>query len=265
MRRITQGDLAFYQFETLADASGLAHGVYTRLGGRSAEPFDTLNVGATVGDDPACVRANRNLMYGAMGVSEEDVRTTWQVHGAEVIVIDGHTPQTWPPPQADGIVTQYPGIALVMRFADCVPLLFYDPVQHVIGMAHAGWRGTVVGAGPAVVKTMCEVFGCTCADIIVGIGPSIGPCCYEVGAEVVEQMGVAFGSVDNMVSPAQNGHGAHLDLWAANHHALRGVGIEQVEIARVCTACNTQEFYSHRAERGRTGRFGALIMLQESD
>ncbi|MBN1313429.1 MAG: peptidoglycan editing factor PgeF [Anaerolineae bacterium] len=261
MRRTTHDGLVFYQFETLSDHSAINHGLFTRLGGISEAPFDTLNVGSTVGDDPARVRANRERMASAMAFSEPDTRTTWQVHGIDVLVARRDEVPVWPPPKADAIITAEHGVPLVMRFADCVPLLFFDPINRIAGLAHAGWRGTLSGIGPVTVQAMSETYGCRPQDIIVGIGPSIGPCCYEVGTEVVAEVQEAFGDAKHLVLPSTNGGGDRLDLWAANAQALRSAGVEQIEMACICTACNTHEFYSHRAEKGRTGRFGAVLKL----
>ena len=149
-----------------------------------------------------------------------------------------------------------------MRFADCTPILLYDPARHAAGIVHAGWRGTVQGAAPSAVRAMQEAFGSNPADIQAGIGPSIGPDHYQVGEEVVEAVRAAFGTVEGLINRAADGS-AYLDLWAANRLALERAGVGQLEVAGICTATNTGEFYSHRAEKGRTGRFGAVIALAE--
>jgi len=262
MQRVTHHDLVYYQFDRLARAFGVAHGVFTRLGGVSPKPFDSLNVGSTVGDEIANVQANRESMAAALGACDADTRTTWQIHGADVVVARGRAAQGWPPPQADGIITNERELPLAMRFADCVPLVFYDPVQQAIGLAHAGWRGTVAGIGPATIKAMEGAFGSRPADIIAGIGPSIGPCCYEVGADVTQQIEDSFGTLEGLIHrQAGNGNRPHLDLWVANRLALAQAGVTVIEVAGICTASNTDEFFSHRAEAGQTGRFGALISL----
>ncbi len=264
MRRIKKNGLVFYQFERLNGVGGLRHGVFTRLGGVSKPPFDSLNVGSTVGDDPASVLTNRRRMAQALNVREAETRTTWQVHGAEVIIARRDDPEEWPPPQADAIVTAEVGLPLVMRFADCVPLVLYDPARRVLALAHAGWRGTVAGVAPAVVRAMQEAFGCRPPDIIVGIGPSIGPERYEVGPEVAARVRAVFGDEAGLIErPAGNGSRPHLNLWEANRRALQRVGVRQIEVAGICTASNTREFYSHRAENGRTGRFGLLAVLED--
>jgi hypothetical protein len=167
------------------------------------------------------------------------------------------------PPQADGIITDAHDVPLVMRFADCVPVLLYDPVKRAIGLAHAGWRGTVAGIGPATVQAMVDTYGSRPADIVAGVGPSIGPCCYEVGPEVVAQVRETFGTTRGLVEPETEAHGPHLDLWEANRRALEKAGVQRIELSGLCTACHTHEFFSHRAEAGRTGRFGVILVLPD--
>ncbi|MBN1967115.1 MAG: peptidoglycan editing factor PgeF [Anaerolineae bacterium] len=264
MRRVGTSGPVFYQFEQWPGDDGLAHGIFTRLGGVSQAPWQSLNVGSTVGDEPQAVLTNKARQYEALGVDGSRVFTVWQVHGARTRVVNA--PLADPDDldaleQADGLVTDRPGLTLTMRFADCVPVLFYDPTRQVIGMAHAGWRGTVRGAAPSVVRTMVETFGCRPQDIQAGIGPSIGPEHYQVGAEVVAAFREAFADGDRFFHRAAEGT-FFLNLWEANRQALAAVGVTQVEIAALCTASHTDEFYSHRAEQGRTGRFGALMTLR---
>jgi YfiH family protein len=263
MQRIKKQDIVFYQFEELTPYTDLVHGVFTRLGGVSGAPFASLNVGLTVGDPVDNVYANRQRVASALGFSDDDAFTTWQVHGADVIVQRDRRPQSWPPPKADAIVTAERDLPLTMRYADCVPLVFYDPRQHAIGIAHAGWRGTLAGVGPATVRTMEAAFGSQPDDIVAGIGPSIGPCCYEVGPEVVEQVAGVFEDTGGLFEhKAGNGKNAHLNLWAANERLLRDAGVMHIEVSGLCTASMTDEFFSHRAEHGQTGRFAAAIMLR---
>ncbi len=254
MDRVCADGLIYYRFASLP----LVHGVFTRHGGVSAPPWDTLNLGSTVGDDPDAVRRNHARLWRVLGVDGARAYTVWQVHSAETVIaaepLNGRFPI-----RADGIVTDRADLPLVMRFADCVPILLYDPVRGVIGMAHAGWRGTVAGAGPSAVRAMARAFGTRPADIQAGIGPSIGPERYQVGAEVVAAVCAAFGTAEGLVRWADGS--AYLDLWAANRLALERAGVEQIEVAGICTASRTDEFYSHRAEKGRTGRFGAVLML----
>jgi len=258
VQRIVHHDLTYYQFHFWP---ALKHGIFTRYGGVSPEPWASLNMGGNVGDDPTNVRNNHDLMYESMGLNAERACTVWQVHSADVIVADAPVPErTWLA-QADGIITDRMDTPLTMRFADCTPLLFYDPVQGVIGMAHAGWRGTVKGVGANTARRMIQDFGCKPRNIQVGIGPSIGPDRYQVGEEVVEAVWTYFGTTEGLINRNQNDGTAYFDLWAANKLDLERAGIEQIEVARICTSEQVDEFFSHRAEKGRTGRFGAVLSL----
>jgi hypothetical protein len=147
-----------------------------------------------------------------------------------------------------------------MRFADCVPILLYDPVQGVVGLAHAGWQGTVKGIATSAVEAMQARYGSRPVDIRAGIGPSIGVHHYAVGAEVIARVRESFGEAAASFLPETNG-AVQFDLWAANRFLLEQAGVFQVEVAGLCTACHPQDWFSHRAQNGRTGRFGALIAL----
>lgn len=260
MRRINGSGPVYYQFEQWTDHRQLVHGVFTRLGGVSPAPWSSLNLGGTVGDDPEAVRENHRRMVHSLGLEGKPVCTVWQVHSADTVVVRGPARHRRWLARADGLVTDRPGLPLTMRFADCTPILFYDPVQHVAGIAHAGWRGTVSGAGVSALYAMQTAFGTRPQDVQAGIGPSIGPTRYQVGEEVVAAVRHAFGQTDGLIRRADDGS-AYLDLWAANRLALERAGVDQIEVAGICTASQTGEFFSHRAEAGRTGRFGAVIAL----
>ncbi len=257
MQRTNHNGVIYYRFEGLVAEPGLEHALFTRRGGVSRPPFDTLNVGHTVGDDLDAVRVNHERALGALGWRREDVVTGHLVHGARVAVV-GPRDKGRVCAETDALVTAEPGVTLMLRFADCVPVLFYDRRRRVIGLAHAGWRGLPAGVVAATAATMVRVFGCRPADLWAGVGPSIGPCCYEVGPEVVEQVAAAVNGVN--LFRRVNGR-VHLDLWAAVRGQLVEAGIGQVEVAELCTGCHTDEWYSHRAEGGATGRFGVIIGL----
>jgi hypothetical protein len=158
------------------------------------------------------------------------------------------------------ILTRNPAVTLYMRFADCVPVLLYDPVRAAVAMAHAGWLGTVRGASRVAVEIMISQFGSRPGDILAAIGPSIGPDHYEVGQDVLDQVAAAFGDEAKGLVERRDGR-SYLDLWASNRFQLQQAGVKHVEVAGLCTACHTDDWFSHRAEVGRTGRFGALIAL----
>jgi YfiH family protein len=148
----------------------------------------------------------------------------------------------------------------MMRFADCVPIMLHDPKRKVIGIVHAGWKGTVQGTARFAVEAMQKHFGSNPGEILAAIGPSIGPDHFEVGPEVLSQVLQTFGNEASSLL-SENMNRIKFDLWAANRLLLNKIGVHQVEVAGLCTACDTVNWYSHRAEKGYTGRFGAIIAL----
>jgi hypothetical protein len=255
------GAPVYYQFDFWRSAP-LQHGVFTRLGGVSRGLWASLNVGGTVGDDLKAVAENHARMYAALDLTGKQICTVWQVHGADTVIANAPMPQRKWLARADGMVTNRIGLPLTMRFADCAPLLFYDPVRHAIGLAHAGWRGTVQSIALSTLEAMCTAYGSRPEDVQAAIGPSIGPERYEVGEEVVEAVRARFGSTEGLIRRSANGS-VYFNLWEANRRLLAEAGVQQIEIAGICTASNTDEFFSHRAEKGRTGRFGVVIALVE--
>lgn len=256
MLRRAQKDVIYYQFESLAHL-GVRHGVFTRLGGISRPPYESLNVGHTVGDDEQAVEANHRLIFEALGLDEGQVTTARQVHGCRVAHVrpqdGGKTIEA-----TDALISDLPGRALLLRFADCVPLLLYDARHGTVGLAHAGWRGTVRNIAGATVEAMMQAFGTDPAEIVAGLGPAIGPCCYQVGAEVIEAVCETFPGVEGLLQKQPNATW-HFDLIRANAVQLAQKGVARCEIAPFCTSCRVDEFFSHRAERGRTGRFAVLL------
>lgn len=250
--------LRYFQFESL-NSDRTQHAIFTRQGGVSPEPWRSLNFGATVGDDLARVARNKQRALLALPRAVSSTYDVWQVHSA--VVVRAEQPRADQPPlKADGIVTDVPELTLIMRFADCVPLLLFDPVSGSIGLAHAGWLGTVRQVARQLVLSMQRHFGARPGDLLAGIGPSIGPDHYPVGPEVVEQVRAAFGTDAHSHLDERNG-AVHFDLWSANRAQLAESGVRSIELAGICTACNLQDWYSHRGEAGKTGRFGAIFSL----
>ncbi|MBK8021356.1 MAG: peptidoglycan editing factor PgeF [Chloroflexi bacterium] len=258
MQRHENQGVVYYRSALLDD---LRHGVFTRRGGVSAAPFHSLNLGGNVGDDPRAVRQNHLKMYEVLGVDDQRACTVWQVHSADVVIARRPVSGRRWLAHADALVTGDPDVPLSMRFADCTPILYYAPARQVIAMAHAGWRGTVQGVASAVVRVMRDSFGVQPSDIRAVIGPSIGPERYQVGEEVVEAVQRQFGTTEGLVRRSPTDGTAYLDLWSANRLDLEGAGVAEIEVAGLCTAEHTDEFFSHRAEKGRTGRFGAVLCL----
>ncbi len=252
------GDIRYYQFDIFD--SGLFQAVFTRRGGVSPEPWHGLNVGGTVGDESDRVSENRRKALNAIGREPTSIFDAWQVHGVDIAIANAPRKPETPHQQADIILTDHPEVTLMMRFADCVPILLHDPVCNVVGLAHAGWMGTVRGTVRAAVKAMQSNYGSKPMNILAGIGPAIGPDHYEVGVDVIMQVQQAFGKdAEDLLQ--QRGGATFLDLWKANRLLLGQAGVEQIETAGICTACHIDDWYSHRAEKGQTGRFGAIIAL----
>ncbi len=257
---VARADIRYLTFDIFG--SDVIHAIFTRQGGVSPRPWASLNLGGTVGDEPARVAENRRRAFAALGRDPASMYDVWQVHGTNVAVAEAPRPAGAPYLQADAILTDRPHLTLVMRFADCAPILFYDPEHRVIAIAHAGWMGTVADVAGATVAALRARFGTRPANLLAAIGPSIGPDHYEIGPDVVVQVKQRFGADSPAVLLTRNGH-ISLDLWAANRLLLKRAGVRQIEIAGLCTACHVNDWYSHRLEKGRTGRFGAMIALRE--
>jgi polyphenol oxidase len=258
MDRKSADGITWYEFGALAGDLRLRHGVFTRQGGISKAPFAALNLGRSVGDTVAAVEENHRRALAALGLERRQTVSCYQVHGARVgLVGTGHLGTVQP--ATDALVTADPGTWLLMRFADCVPVLLVDPGVPAVGMAHAGWRGVACGVLGATVAAMVQRLGCAPARMAAGIGPAIGACCYEVGAHTVEA--VASACPAGTVLSADRDRRLVLDLPAAVRAQLEAAGVGVIESAHLCTACNVGEFFSHRAEKGKTGRFGAVLGL----
>ena len=266
MNRHQHSDLAYYTFPALDAFPELTHAVTTRHGGVSTAQWTSLNLTKGTGDDPAAVQENLQRMCAALGLRRADLVSPNQRHTANVRRVGaGDRGRIWP--GYDTLITDEPGVPLLLRYADCTPVLVYDPAHHALALIHSGWRGTVQGAGRIAVEALTAEYGSRPAEMIAAIGPSIGPCCYEVGEDVIDAVHAAFDRPAELL-PNRNGGGplsgrAHFDLWAANRRWLAEAGVRQIEAAEICTACRMDDFYSYRAERGKTGHFGAVMMLRD--
>ena len=246
----------------------LVHGFSARQGGVSGEPFDSLNMALHVGDDPAHVWENRRRYFAAIGLDAERICTIRQVHGTEVVRAfrrdTGRGAHDYADAlaDADAVVTNDSGVALMLCYADCVPVLLYDPAHNAAGLVHAGWKGTLQRIAAKTIARMHEEFGTQAADVLAGIGPSISSACYTVGAEVVDRFRTEFPAHEDEILAQQYGE-MHLDLWAANRIQLREAGVPETNIdcANICTSCDRTFFYSYRAAGGRTGRLAAVMEL----
>lgn len=259
LERIEQNGLVYYQHPQWQQQ--IKHGVFTRHGGVSQSYWSSLNVGGTNGDDEQAVYENHQRMYKSIDVNAERAVTTWLVHGVDTIVVDEPHPDRRWLAKADGMITNKPNTPLVMRYGDCVPLLVYDPVQEVIALGHAGWRGTVSGMGKSLIDAMKATYGCRPHDIEVVIGPSISQQNYQIGEEVVEETLAYYGQNSELIWRDPSDGTAYLDLWKSNQLDFEQQGVSKISVMGICTYDNVQDFFSHRAEDGKTGRFGVVMSL----
>ena len=248
---------SYIQFSSL-EKFPITQAIFTRKGGNSKFPWKSLNIGNTVGDNPGIVKKNIRIILNVLGYQVNQLAQVRQVHSARVEIIQGANVAGNELIHADAMVTDQPQVLLLMRFADCVPILLYDPVKNTVGIGHAGWKGTVSKIGLAMVRNMEQEYGTRPQDIIAGIGPSIGPDHYQIGEDVSREIQEAFPSQWQMLLE-ENNDGVKLDLWKANSLTLSDAGVKRIEIAGICTACHLEDWFSHRGESGRTGRFAAAI------
>jgi len=248
--------LRYYTFESLK----LKHAIFTRHGGVSPDPWKSLNFGSLVGDAPDKILENHRRAFRALDCNLDTKYDVWQVHSADVVIAEAPRPINIEHKKADAILTNRHNITLFMRFADCVPIFLYDDHHKVIGVVHAGWQGTIKKACQKAIETMQQVYNSNPAEILAAIGPSIGPNMYEVGDEVITQFEAVF-QEDISAVVLRKAERNYLNLWVANQLLLRACGVSDIEVAQICTAESNFDWYSHRKENGKTGRFGALISL----
>ncbi len=244
---------------------GVAHGFSERAGGVSPTPFASLNLGPRTGDDAVHVRENRRRVLATAGLAGSPVLAPRQTHSADVATYrPGDAIPRGQVFDGDGLITDARGPALMVLAADCVPVLLWDPARQVIAAVHAGWRGTAGGIAARAVRVMGEVFGCRAEDIRAALGPAIHRCCYEVGPEVVAAVAAVTPLAPHALADGKRDGKAMMDLPAANAAQLAGTGVPAAQIDTLphCTACQVDRFFSHRRERGRTGRAGAVIALR---
>jgi YfiH family protein len=252
------GSVTVFQFHLLSGFLELVHGVFGRSGGASAAPFDSLNVAAGIGDDDACVAANRRIIASWAGGMP--LAALHQEHGRRVHVFDGACAKTaaarHAPPAADAAVTAASGLGLLIQVADCQPVMIYDPVRRVAANVHSGWRSSIQDIIGQTVAVMADAFGCRPADLVAGIGPSLGPCCAEFVNYQKE--------IPKALWPYRRG-AHHFDFWAVSRAQLTGAGVpdENIETGGICTRCSPHQFFSYRHQH-RTGRFGAVIGMRKA-
>ncbi len=264
---IQKGNLKYIQFPKLSQTGIVRHIFSTRLGGVSTGECSSMNMSFNRNDKRENVLENYRILCGAVGIDTDNLVLSHQTHTNNVKTVtkaDCGTGIKKPSfSDVDGLITNQPNVALVTQYADCTPLLFCDPVKRVIATSHAGWRGTVQLIGKVTVNQMKDEFGCNPKDIIAGIGPCIGKCCYEVDDPVFNEFAkIPFIDINKILTRKENGK-YMLDLVEANRQILINSGIkeENLDCSDICTCCNADELHSHRATAGKRGNLAAIIQL----
>lgn len=265
------GETPVLQFSIFNQTDMVKHGFSTRFGGVSTGIYASMNLGQSRGDDPEKVQRNYRIIADTIGVSTEWMVCSDQTHTTNVKVVTKEDagkgllhPKDYQ--DIDGLITNVPGLCLVTYYADCVPLLFLDPVQKVIASSHSGWRGTVGHMGEITIQKMQSEFGCRPEHILAAIGPSICQDCYEVSEDVIQQFQQAFPENiwADLYYRKENGK-YQLNLWKANEWILLNSGIlpEHLAVTNLCTCCNSDLLFSHRASHGKRGTLAAFLALKE--
>ncbi len=264
-----KGGTLVLDFPRLADSKVLVQGVSTRLGGVSRGSLGSLNISLKVSDDSLRVRENRDLLSRVLGIDLDRAVSVDQIHSDKVLKLDANQVQAKKGGslgEGDGIITKEIGIPIMILVADCLPVLFYDPIHKAIGLAHAGWRGTVSHVAAKTLLAMGEAYGTKPEEVRAVLGPCIGACCYEVGADVKNQFEGVFPWAEEVLEGSGQSHWK-LNLSEANARQLIEIGMTKENLIRseLCTIQNLDLFYSHRAEASEkkmTGRMGVFMMLK---
>ena len=251
-----------------AEGITVPHGFTTRFGGVSEGYLDSMNIGVHRGDDPDNVLENYRILGNAIGFNPENCVLTKQTH-TDIVRRVGKgdcgtglfRPEFDP---CDALITNDPGVALVVFTADCTPILFHDPVTGAVGAAHAGWRGTAADIAGKTVKAMCGNFGCKPENIRCAIGPNIGSCHFETDADVPDAMVAALGEIA-LPHIRKSREKYYVNLKEINALFLRRAGVRHIEISTECTACNPQKYWSHRLVGANRGSQGAVIVRKEDE
>ena len=261
IQTIKNGKLAYL----MAEGISVPHCFTTRLGGVSTGSQASLNLAIGRGDSPENVEQNLRILTTALGMEPEKLVLTRQIHSDIVrVVTDGDCNGFFHRdyPECDALVTNTPGVSLLVFTADCTPILFHDPVTGAVGAAHAGWRGTVQSIAAKTVEAMAREYGAKPEDIRCAIGPNIGLCHFETDADVPEAVLAAFGEEAGEFI-RKKGEKYLLDLKAINAMVLRRAGVRHIEISDACTMCTPDVFWSHRVTKGDRGSQGAIIQCKE--
>jgi len=260
MIRKEKNGIVYYEFENIASTELVNHCFSTRVGGVSKIPYHSMNLAYHMGDDKTNVNENFRLISHAVGFDYNQIMMTKQIHQKDVQILRKNDDVK---EGVDGLITASIGPVLTTYYADCVPLLFVDPVKRVIANSHAGWRGTSLNIAGITMQKMVDVFGCNPKDILCGIGPCISMANFEVKNEVVDVFEQNLPQVMSHVK-RKNGEKWNIDLVAINYQLLIESGLldKNIEVANLCTYENSQHFFSHRRDKTARGNMVAMISLK---
>lgn len=272
-KSIKAANNVIYGYFPILKNKGLTHAVSTRLGGVSTAPYDSLNLGFHTDDKEKKVLTNRQMFLNAIGLDINKTVTAKQIHQDKIYIVErgdnirGATSYSNAIDDTDALITNLKGIPLALFFADCVPVIIYDPVKKAIGISHAGWKGTVLNIAQKTVLKMKDAFNSNPTDILAAIAPSIGPCCYEVDKKLYKEFrNSTYNQLSNedfskLFIPTEDKY--HLNLQEANKADLVMAGVlpDNIYSSDICTSCNNDIYFSHRKDKGITGRFSVIACI----
>lgn len=266
-QHISNNGVLYFSVPNFDEAGMVKHCFTSRIGGVSSKPYDTLNLGFKTGDKKEDVIKNFDLICNELQIPINDLVRSDQIHKDEIRVVREEDRGKGILYESDiigidALITNKKNVALVTVYADCVPIFLLDPKKRAIGLAHAGWKGTVLKIGAKTVKKMIEAFGTNPKDCIAAIGPSIGKCCYEVDKGVIDKFNKEFTNADKFAFSKENDK-YMLDLWKANEITLKEIGIleRNIIVSNICTKCNGEKMFTYRGDHGETGRMAAIMEL----
>lgn len=266
-KKHSKNDVLYFKIPSFDELGLVKHCFTTRIGGVSKSPYRSMNLGTKTMDNNKDVLKNYEIICNTLEIDFKNLVLSDQVHKDKILLVgDEHKGSgilyDSKLSEIDALITNKSNVALVTLYADCVPIFILDKKRRIIALAHGGWRGTVKKIGKKVIERMISDFDTDPRDCIIGIGPSIGKCCYEVDDYVINKFKDSYDNVSEFIQDKGNGKYL-LDLWKANMKSLVEVGVrsQNITISNICTKCNNDVFFSYRAENGKTGRMAAMLQL----
>ena len=268
MKENYKNEVRYYTFPAFDEYPEIVHAFTSRECGVSTGYYSSLNMGIHTGDDLENVKTNYRILCKTLDLNPDNIVLANLEHGNNIRNVTKEDAgagvfRDFPYEGTDGLLTDEPGLILTATFADCVPIFYYDPVRKVVGVAHSGWKGTAQEIGSKMVERMQSDYGCKVENIIAGIGPSIGMCCFETDADVFTEF-VEFPYLDDAWFYTKDNGKFDIDLWRINLEMLLYAGIpeDNIHISGLCTCCNSDIFFSHRASGGKRGTMAGIISLK---